>query len=85
MKPVQAAAALTLLALAAGPGCASDTSPSAIRADVTPYLDNLDQNEELAKNDHARLIDHNTRSAWNDLERLLLLDRPSRLNRIYVP
>ena len=86
MKPLQATAVLAVSALAAaGLGCASDTSPSAIRGDVTPYLDNLSQNEELAKNNHARVIDHNTRSAWSDLEALLLLDRPSRLSPIYVP
>ena len=40
---------------------------------------------DLRLNDHARFIDHNTRSAWNDLDRVLLLHRPIRLHPYASP
>ena len=83
MKHTLPAAAL-LLAAGLLTACSS-TSPRAIRADVTPYMDSLARNTELDKNQYARVIDHNTRSAWDDLARILLIDETSRLNYITVP
>ena len=79
---------LPLLALAAGStlllstGC---TQAQRIRANYTPYLDSTAYNSEQDRNTQARVIDHNTRGIWDDLNRMLLLDRPSRLTPYTIP
>ena len=55
------------------------------RYNVTPFLDSYAHNHEQDKNRYLRTIDHNTRSAWDDLAKLLLLDRPLRLVEYPVP
>lgn len=80
-----------LLALAIGAtlllgtsGCAA-TKAERIRANYTPYLDSTAKNAEQDRNTQARVIDHNTRSIWDDLNRILLLDKPSHANIYYIP
>ena len=79
---------LPLLALAAcvlflpSAGC---TKTERIRANYTPYLDSTAYNSEQDRNTQARVIDHNTRGIWDDLNRLLLLDQPSRLTPYTIP
>lgn len=55
------------------------------RSNMTPELDSMAASSEQDYNRYARYIDNNTRSAWNDLQRLLLLDRSSRLTKYPVP
>lgn len=82
---------LPLLALAVGAtlllgtsGCAA-TKAERIRANYTPYLDSVAFNSEQDRNTQARVIDHNTRNIWDDLNKILLLDEPSRLSAYYIP
>ncbi|QNN23647.1 hypothetical protein HED60_15645 [Planctomycetales bacterium ZRK34] len=56
-----------------------------VRWDMSPELSTLDATPEESKNNHARVIDTNTRQIWNDLDRILLLDRPSHLSLYSVP
>ena len=72
--------ALAFVAVLTG-GCHSAT---AIRADYTNSLDSHAQHTEQDRNTYARTIDHNTRSAWDDLANIMLLDRPGRLTYYQV-
>lgn len=56
-----------------------------VRWDMSPELSTLDSTPGESKNNHARVIDTNTRQIWNDLDRILLLDRPSHLSLYSVP
>ena len=64
-------------------GCA--TKAQRIRANYTPYLDSTAYNVEQDRNRQARVIDHNTRGIWDDLNRILLLNEPSRLTYYTIP
>ena len=55
------------------------------RSDVTPELDSVAANSEQDYNRYARVIDNNTRSAWDDLASILLIDRNMRLTRAPRP
>ncbi|MEM8783755.1 MAG: hypothetical protein AAGE65_12995 [Planctomycetota bacterium] len=63
-------------------GC---NSAPAIRADLSPTTDSTTRSTEQDYNDYARIIDHNTRGAWDDASRILLLDKPSRLSPWVIP
>jgi hypothetical protein len=52
---------------------------------MTPELDHTARSHQQAANDHARIIDNNTRGIWDDVDRLLLLDHNSRLTPYSVP
>jgi len=56
-----------------------------VRSNMTPELHDLARNHGHALNDQARYIDNNGRSAWNDLDRLLLLDHNSTLHPYPIP
>ncbi|MEO1236718.1 MAG: hypothetical protein AAFX76_08020 [Planctomycetota bacterium] len=53
--------------------------------DLTPELASLTRSEQQDANLYARVIDNNTRSAWDDLARLFLLDENSSLNTVNLP
>lgn len=77
-------AALLAIGLMLVGGCSRITARQ-IRSNMTPELDSYAQSKGQSLNDHARFIDHNTRSAWNDLDRVLLLHRPIRLHPYASP
>ena len=81
--PLLACAIAATLLLGSG-GCAA-TKAERIRANYTPYLDSIAANSEQDRNTQARVIDHNTRSLWDDLNKVLLLDKPSHANIYYIP
>jgi hypothetical protein len=58
---------------------------SDVRWNMSPELATLEATKEESKNNHARVIDTNTRQIWNDLDRILLLDRPSHLSLYSIP
>lgn len=68
--------------------CASNT-PSArdaeVRGNLTPELHTLAERPIDVDNRQTLTVDENLRMANEDLNRLLLLDRPSRLARERVP
>ncbi|MEM1444699.1 MAG: hypothetical protein AAGF84_01460 [Planctomycetota bacterium] len=78
---------LALLTLAALPAVALTgcTSAPAIRADMTPAADSATRTADQDYNDYARIVDHNTRMIWDDLARLMLLDKPSRQSPWVAP
>lgn len=46
-----------------------------IRRNPTPELDHTARSTGQVRNDHARILDSHGRMFWDDLERLLLVDR----------
>lgn len=67
-------------------GCHDDRITAAeIRNNTTPSLAHYARNGEQVKNDHARIIDNNTRGIWDDLDRILLLHENSHLTRHPIP
>lgn len=78
------ASALTLVTacalLSTLSGC-SESRLEEVRADATPNLDTLSQRPEDIDNAMTVTFDENGRMFWEDLGRVMLLDRPSRLKR----
>jgi hypothetical protein len=72
------------LSLVSLTGCNRVTARD-IRGNMTPELKTTNRSGQLHKNDYARIIDNNTRSAWDDLDRFLLLHRNSRLTPWPMP
>ena len=52
---------------------------------MSPNLDYRARTHDEARITHARTIDINGRSMWDDVERILLLDRPSRQSLYPTP
>ena len=79
--PVAAALAGGLLLLS---GCRSGTT-AAIYHDPTPALDTLSQTDFEVKNALVNTRETNFRMVWEDLGRMWMLDRPSRLSPKPIP
>lgn len=58
---------------------------SKVRGDMSPELESMAMTSEQRKNTHARAIDTTERQFWDDLDMILLLDKPVRLTRYPVP
>ena len=81
------AMALAGVAVVVG-GCAGPNSESKaqeLRANATPELDTLSQRRTDMNNETAVTFDENGRMFNEDLQRLMLFDRPSRLTPNPVP
>lgn len=86
----RAASCVVVACLLAGglAGCAGDTAAgrdAAVRSNLTPELSTLSQRPIDADNRVALTVDENWRMMNEDLGRLFLLDRPSRLTRERIP
>lgn len=53
--------------------------------DMSPELTTRAETEEEGQVRTARVVDTNTRTIWDDLRNIFLLDRPSRLSLYPVP
>lgn len=56
-----------------------------VLADMSPMLDHRSRTHDEARITHARTFDTNGRSMWTDIERIFLLDRPSRQSLFPTP
>lgn len=65
-------------------GCNTVTAGQA-RRNATPALTTSDSTTGQAINDMARVVDHNSRTAWDDLKRVMLLNEPSSLHPYTIP
>ena len=74
--------ALGLLTVA---GCSNKFTAKTARKNISPSLDTLSLTPEQRKNRHARTVDVNLRQVNEDVDRLLLLDRSTMLNRNPMP
>lgn len=77
-------AGAALMAVGGTVGCSQNRAQE-VRANPTPDLETLYQNDEDIKNAIARTFDENGRMFWQDLGRAFYWDRPSRLTREPVP
>jgi hypothetical protein len=82
------AAACGLVSAAALVGCSGNgpaARDAAVRANPTPELQTLQQRPIEVDNAMVLTSDENLRMAWQDLGRMWLTDRPSRLARERIP
>lgn len=84
-KTVQYIGSVALLAMTLVFAGCSATSADGVRANFSPELHSTARSFEQHRNMEARTMDLNTRGAWDDGARLLLLDRPSRLSPYPIP
>ncbi|MCC6680083.1 MAG: hypothetical protein IT445_04180 [Phycisphaeraceae bacterium] len=77
-----AAAGLTMLLAVSG---CNTVRPAQVRHNMTPALATADSTRAQKRNDIARVIDHNTRTAWDDFYRLMLLDEATPLSPYSIP
>jgi hypothetical protein len=56
-----------------------------VRDDMSPELQTMALTREQHKNQIARSIDTTLRQFWDDVDVVLLLDRPVRLSRYQIP
>lgn len=77
-----AAAGLTMLLAVSG---CNTVRPGEVRRNMSPALATTDSTRAQQRNDMARVIDHNTRAAWDDFYRLMLLDEPTPLSPYPIP
>ncbi len=78
---------LALLTVAALPvaGLTGCNSAPAIRSNMTNAADSTTRSTPEDYNDYARVVDHNTRMIWDDIARIMMLDRTSRLSPWVAP
>lgn len=80
---------LVLFALAFGMiaavGCSDRITADDVRGDMSPELKSMAHNSEQLENRYARSSDTTLRQIWDDIDMLLLRDKPSRLSRYPVP
>jgi hypothetical protein len=76
---------LTAVLLAAGCTLVLGGCASRYAGDITPELDSYAHNSTQDYNRYARVIDNNTRQAWDDLANFLLLNETSGLTEYPVP
>lgn len=79
---VLAVGSVTLCALGVGAGCSTATQ---YRLNPTPNVDTAAFTKDMVSNRLAITIDTNLRQLNEDMGRLWLLDRPTRLTRHIVP
>ncbi|MBI1368038.1 MAG: hypothetical protein GC162_05225 [Planctomycetes bacterium] len=53
--------------------------------DMSPELESVAETHAERTTRHARMLDTNGRQVWDDLDRILLLDRPTHLSLYSVP
>jgi hypothetical protein len=75
------------LLLAFGAGGCDDNKITAdkVRRDMSPELQSVAMTHEQRKNREARNVDTTMRQFWDDLDMILLLDKPVRLTRYPLP
>lgn len=75
---------LAVLALVGG--CAQENlQHTKIRSNLTPELQTLNRRPVESRNEMSLTINSDWRQFWDDAQRAMLLDRPSRLSPIAVP
>ena len=77
--------AAIVVGLALVGGCSDKITGDSVRMDMSPELKSEAHNSEQLENRYARSQDTTLRQIWDDIDELLLRDRPSRLSRYPVP
>ncbi len=68
-------------------GCASNDEITAdkIRSAPSPEMEGMVRTHEQRDNDFSKTMHVNGRQIWDDIDMIMLWDRPSRLSRYPVP
>lgn len=72
-------------------GCASKSADpnrvtvESLRADLTPEMESVGLNHDQRVNRHIRTFNTNIRQVWDDLDAILMLDRPNRMSPYPIP
>jgi len=67
-------------------GCSNNKIDGrSVRRDMSPELRTTAATHEQQKNTQARAIDTTMRQIWDDLDKIFLVDQPSRLSRYPIP
>jgi hypothetical protein len=66
-------------------GCSNKITANSVRSDMSPGLTSMSENDQQLKNRHARTFDTNFRQIPDDIDTILLFDRPGRLSPYAVP
>lgn len=77
-----AACALTLWTAV---GCQKQITADGVRGDMSPGLNSIAESNQQRKNRHARTFDTNLRQIPDDIDTLLLLERPVRMSPYVIP
>lgn len=86
-------AAIAIIVLAAGllGGCKSNPDSKKltideVRSDPTPDLSSIAWTHDQRKSRRAYVADTNLRQIWDDIDEIMLFDRPSRMaKQVHVP
>lgn len=74
------------VALAFLGGCAQENlQHTKIRTNLTPELQTLNRRPVEVRSEMSLVINSDWRQFWDDAQRAMLLDRPSRLSPIVIP
>jgi len=66
-------------------GCKKEITANSVRDDMSPGLKSMAESNEQMKNRHARTFDTNFRQIPDDIDMILLFDRPVRLSPYVIP
>lgn len=71
-------------------GCSSTpesdrVTVDSLSRDMTPEMQGVGLSPEQRRNRHIRTINTSMRQVWDDLDEILLLDRPSRMSPYPIP
>jgi hypothetical protein len=74
---------LSLASLVLSGGCSSDITANDVRFDPTPELESMAFTSEERRSIHARMLNTQFRQIPDDIDEILLLDRPVRFSPRY--
>jgi hypothetical protein len=66
-------------------GCSQKVTARSVRSNMTPELQSIAHMSEQRKNRTARTMHTNMRQIWDDLDAILMLERPVRLSEYPIP
>lgn len=80
-------AVLGLVLLTTAGGCKDNKKVTAsdVRSHMSPELQSITYTREQRRNRVARTVDTDLRQVWDDIDRVLMLDRPLHLSRYPIP
>lgn len=86
MRPGSYAALLVLAVLTVSmSACNKEVTADMVRSDPTPELKSVAMTHDQHENRKARAVDHTSRQIWDDLDSLLLINRPLRMTDYSMP
>lgn len=88
MLAVMIVGAAAMLLSAGGCSSAPETdrvTVDTLRDNMTPEMQGVGLSPDQRRNRHIRTVNTSLRQVWDDLDEILLLDRPSRMSPYPIP